>query len=318
MVDVRRRFADAVCVALTATATRACSRTSSRSLHFSDSQTFIASFDRPNLQLSSAPAWDGVRQIIAFLTEHKEESGIIYCNTRKQVEELTAQLAETGLPVVAYHAGLDDAVRAANQRRFLTEDGCVAVATIAFGMGINKPDVRFVVHYNLPGSIEHYYQQIGRAGRDGLPAHCLLLYHPKDVSTHYFHIEEGAPEERPGRVARLQAMDRFARTRGCRRAPLLAYFGDHAVACTACDNCLAGGEQAPTTDVTLEAQKFLSCVRRTGEQFGIGYVVDVLRGSHRREITARHHDRLSTHGVGKEHTRPRCGANWRRSSCCKG
>jgi ATP-dependent DNA helicase RecQ len=161
-------------------------------LHFSESQTFVASFDRPNLHLSVRPRGDGVRQLLRFLAEHKEESGIVYCNTRKQVDEVDSRLEMEGVAVVAYHAGLENNVRAANQRRFLTEDGCIAVATIAFGMGINKPDVRFVVHYTMPGSIEHYYQQIGRAGRDGLPAHCLLLYHPQDLSTHYFHIEEGA------------------------------------------------------------------------------------------------------------------------------
>ena len=310
LVDVRRRFADAVCVALTATATPRVQEDIQQSLHFERSQTFIASFNRPNLLLAVRPRDDGARQIIAFLTEHKEESGIIYCNTRKQVEELTAQLAETGLPVVAYHAGLDDAVRTRNQRRFLSEDGCIAVATIAFGMGINKPDVRFVVHYNLPGSIEHYYQQIGRAGRDGLPAHCLLLYHPKDLGTHYFHIEEGAATERAGRSARLQAMDRLARTRTCRRTPLLDYFGEQhtAATCNACDNCLAGSDDAPVADVTLEAQKFLSCVKRTREQFGAGYVIDVLRGSRRREILARHHDELSTYAIGKDHD----ARTWRR------
>ncbi|HHW88667.1 MAG TPA: DNA helicase RecQ, partial [Chloroflexi bacterium] len=303
LLSARRHFPQAVCLAVTATATPRVQQDIKQMLHFSDSQTFIASFDRPNLFLSVRPRSNGVRQLLRFLAEHKDESGIVYCNTRREVDEVTARLTQAGILAVAYHAGLEHNVRAANQRRFLTEDGCVAVATIAFGMGINKPDVRFVVHYNLPGSIEHYYQQIGRAGRDGLPAHCLLLYHPQDVSTHYLHIEEGAAAERPGRVARLQAMERFARTRGCRRTPLLAYFGEQAPAetCGACDNCLAGSAHAPTVDVTLEAQKFLSCVRRTGERFGVSYVVDVLRGSHRREITARRHDRLSTHGIGREH-----------------
>ena len=306
ILGARRHFPQAVCLAATATATPRVQQDIKRMLHFSDSQTFVASFDRPNLHLSVRPRGDGVRQLLRFLADHKEESGIVYCNTRKQVDALVSRLKAEGISAVAYHAGLENAARAANQRRFLTEDGCVAVATIAFGMGINKPDVRFVVHYTMPGSIEHYYQQIGRAGRDGLPAHCLLLYDPKDLSTHYFHIEEGAAHERPGRLARLQAMDRFARTRECRRAPLLAYFGEtmHEARCQACDNCLAGGASAPTADVTIEAQKFLSCVRRTGEQFGIGYVVDVLRGSHRREIVARRHDQLSTHGVGKEHAAP--------------
>lgn len=309
LLGARRRFPQAVCLAVTATATPRVQQDIKQMLHFSDSQTFVASFDRPNLHLSVRPRSDGVRQLLRFLAEHKEESGIVYCNTRKQVDELVSRLAAEGVAVVAYHAGLDNEARATNQRRFLNEDGCVAVATIAFGMGINKPDVRFVVHYNLPGSIEHYYQQIGRAGRDGLPAHCLLLYHPQDLSTHYFHIEEGAPKERPGRVARLQAMDRFARTRKCRRAPLLAYFGEvmHDARCQACDNCLAGSESSPTVDVTIEAQKFLSCVKRTGERFGISYVVDVLRGSHRREIVAQRHDQLPTHGVGKEHA----AAVWR-------
>jgi ATP-dependent DNA helicase RecQ len=306
LLGARRHFPQVVCLAVTATATPRVQQDIKRMLHFSDSQTFVASFDRPNLHLSVRPRGDGVRQLLRFLAGHREESGIIYCNTRKQVDELVSRLEVEGVAVVAYHAGLENDVRAANQRRFLTEDGCVAVATIAFGMGINKPDVRFVVHYTIPGSIEHYYQQIGRAGRDGLPAHCLLLYHPRDLGTHYFHIEEGAANERPGRVARLQAMDRFARTRECRRAPLLAYFGEerHDTRCQACDNCLAGSESLPTADVTIEAQKFLSCVKRTGEQFGIGYIVDVLRGSHRREIVARRHNQLSTHGVGKEHAAP--------------
>jgi len=310
LVAVRRRFAHAVCVALTATATPRVQEDIQQSLHFARSQTFVASFNRPNLFLAVRPRDDGVRQIVAFLAEHKEESGIIYCNTRKQVEDLTAQLAAAGLPAVAYHAGLDDAVRAKNQRRFLSEDGCIAVATIAFGMGINKPDVRFVVHHNLPNSIEHYYQQIGRAGRDGLPAYCLLLYHPKDLGTHYFHIEEGAASERPGRAARLQAMDRLAHTRTCRRIPLLEYFGEQLAAakCGACDNCQAGSKDAPLSDVTLEAQKFLSCVKRTRERFGPGYIIDVLRGSRRREILARHHDQLSTYAIGKEHD----AYTWRR------
>ncbi|MBE2236297.1 MAG: DNA helicase RecQ [Caldilineaceae bacterium] len=310
LVGVRQRFADAVCIALTATATPRVQEDIQHSLHFARSQTFLASFNRPNLLLAVRPRDDGAGQIIAFLADHKEESGIVYCNTRKQVEEVTAQLEVAGLPVVAYHAGLDNDTRAANQRRFLSEDGCIAVATIAFGMGINKPDVRFVVHHNLPNSIEHYYQQIGRAGRDGLPAHCLLLYHPKDLGTHYFHIEEGAAAERAGRTARLQAMDRLARTRTCRRTPLLDYFGEAAAAegCGACDNCLRGGDDAPVTDVSLEAKKFLSCVWRTGQQFGAGYVVDVLRGSRRREILARHHDQLSTYAIGQEHD----ARTWRR------
>lgn len=304
LLDVRRRFPEAVCIAVTATAPPHVQQDIQQMLHFSDSQTFIASFNRPNLFLSVRPRNDGLQQLLDFLENYPEQSGIIYCSTRREVDKLVEFLTQKGLPVVAYHAGLEDSVRAANQRRFLTEDGCIAVATIAFGMGINKPDIRFVVHYNLPASIEHYYQQIGRAGRDGLPAHCLLLYHPKDLGTHYFHIEQGAPAERAGRIARLQALDRFVRTRGCRRIPLLAYFGEQPSSeeCNACDNCLRGSDDFPVIDVTVEAQKFLSCVKRTGEQFGIHYIVDVLRGSQRHEIVSRGHDQLSTYGIGKEHS----------------
>jgi ATP-dependent DNA helicase RecQ len=304
LLDVRRRFPEAVCIAVTATAPPYVQQDIKQILHFSDSQTFIASYNRPNLFLSVRPRQDGFRQLLNFLENYPEESGIIYCSTRRQVDELVKYLCQKDLRAVAYHAGLENSERAANQRRFLIEDGCIAVATIAFGMGINKPDVRFVVHYNLPASIEHYYQQIGRAGRDGLPAHCLLLYHPKDLETHYFHIEQGASTERAGRIARLQAIDRFARTRGCRRIPLLNYFGEQISIeeCEACDNCLKGSSDFPVSDVTIEAQKFLSCVKRTGEQFGISYIVDVLRGSQRRQITARRHDQLSTYGIGKEHS----------------
>lgn len=304
LIDVRRRFPEAVCIAVTATTPPHVQRDIQQMLHFNDSQTFIASFNRPNLFLSVRPRSDGLQQVLDFLKNYPEQSGIIYCSTRQQVDDLVESLSQKGLPVVAYHAGLEDSVRAANQRRFLTEDGCIAIATIAFGMGINKPDVRFVVHYNLPSSIEHYYQQIGRAGRDGLPAHCLLLYHPKDLGTHYFHIEQGAATERAGRMARLQAMDRFVRTRDCRRIPLLTYFGEQPLSekCNACDNCLRGSNDFPVSDVTIEAQKFLSCVKRTGEQFGIHYIIDVLRGSQRRKIVARGHNQLSTYGIGKEHS----------------
>jgi len=309
LVGVRQRFAQAVCVALTATATPRVQEDIQQSLHFAHSQTFVASFNRPNLFLTVRPRDDGARQIIAFLADHKEESGIIYCNTRKQVEELTARLVEAGLPAVAYHAGLDDAVRARNQRRFLNEDGCIAVATIAFGMGINKPNVRFVVHYNLPASIEQYYQEIGRAGRDGLRADCLLLHHAQDVVLLSKMIDEGAAEERAGRGARLQAMVRYAQMRSCRRPPLLRYFGEERAAaeCGFCDNCTSPAHERAQTDVTEAARKFFACVQHTGQVFGSSHIIDVLRGSRGQRVLDRRHDRLPDYNTGREHS----SAEWR-------
>ena len=306
LLGARRRFPQAICLAVTATATPRVQEDIKQILGFGESQTYIASFNRANLYLSVRPrgSGKGIRELLRFLEKHKGESGIVYCNTRRQVDDLVERIQKEGFSVVAYHAGLEPETRTANHRRFLNEDGCIAVATVAFGMGVNKPDVRFVVHYTMPASIEQYYQQIGRAGRDGLPASCLLLYHPQDLSTHYFHIEKGAAKQRPGRVARLQAMERFVRTIECRRIPLLTYFGEtpKETKCQACDNCLTCSDAIPKIDVTIQAQKFLSCVKRTGERFGIGYVIDILRGSRRREIIAQRHHQLSTYNIGKEHS----------------
>jgi ATP-dependent DNA helicase RecQ len=306
LLPVRARHPQAVCIALTATATPRVQRDIQQSLGFSDAGTFIASFNRENLFLGVQPRVDGLRQILAFLDDHRDQSGIIYCSTRRQVDTLAAQLGAHGYSVVPYHAGLDDQTRRANQSLFIRDEVQVIVATVAFGLGINKSNVRFVLHFNLPESIESYYQQIGRAGRDGLPADCLLLHSPGDATTIRYLIEQhSTPAERPGKEARLQALQRFVQADGCRRGPILTYFGEDEPVerCATCDNCVGEDDEDEGVDVTIAAQKFLSCVKRTGEIFGVSHIVQVLRGSRNKRLLQWRHDRLTTYGIGKEHPR---------------
>lgn len=303
LVQARHRLPDAVCLAVTATATDRVRRDIKDTLAVGDADEFVSSFDRENLFLSVAHRDDGLAQTLEFLERHRGESGIIYCHTRNQVDELTAQLIANGQDALPYHAGLDYAVRRENQRRFTYDETPIIVATIAFGMGINKSNVRFVLHYNLPKDLESYYQQIGRAGRDGLPADCLLLFSRQDVSTHHVMFDRDDPTQRVAASARLQAMVALAETTDCRRRPLLGYFGETGLpdTCGRCDNCLA--EPVERIDLTIPAQKFLSCVVRTGQLFGAVYIADVLRGSHRKELLERRHDQLSTYGIGGEYSR---------------
>ena len=313
LLDVRRRYRDAVCIALTATATPRVQQDIQASLGFADADVFVASFNRRNLQLAVKPRTGGLNQVLTFLQGHRDQSGIIYCSTRDQVDSLAGQLADRGWPALPYHAGLDDQTRQENQRRFVHDDVAIMVATIAFGMGINKSNVRFVLHYNLPKDVESYYQEIGRSGRDGLPADCLLLFSQGDVGTIMYFINEGAAHERPGRTARLQALVRYAQGGHCRREPLLAYFGEafHGP-CNACDSCLkpAAGEtpEAGQLDVTAQARLLLSCARETGQIFGAAHLIDILCGSQNKRVLSKRHDRLTLYGSGKE-TRKR---DWRR------
>jgi ATP-dependent DNA helicase RecQ len=301
IVEVRKRFPNAVCLALTATATSRVRQDIRSTLKFSNTNEFIASFDRENLYIEVSPKTDANAQTVKMLQRYKDQSGIIYCFSRRQVDELAAYLASKGYSARPYHAGLDDAERRRNQEAFIRDDAQIIVATIAFGMGINKPNVRFVIHYDLPKSIEGYYQEIGRAGRDGLPAHCLLLYNYSDVAKLNYFIEQKTGDEQRIAMQHLNAIVRYAEDEiTCRRKPLLNYFGETYAAdnCSSCDNCTSA--PATLTDVTVPAQKFLSCVKRADEKFGAGHIADILLGSKNEKILRWGHEKLSTHGIGAE------------------
>jgi ATP-dependent DNA helicase RecQ len=304
IIEVRKRFPDAVCLALTATATTRVRQDIRTTLKFSNTNEFVASFNRENLYIEVQPKRDADVQTIKLLQRYKDQSGIIYCFSRKQVDELSAYLVSKGYSARPYHAGLEDAERRRNQEAFIRDDVQIIVATIAFGMGINKPNVRFVIHYDLPKSIEGYYQEIGRAGRDGLPAHCLLLYSYADVAKLNYFIEQKTGEEQRVAMQHLNAIVRYAEDElTCRRKPLLNYFGESYSAdnCSTCDNCTS----TPTTltDITIPAQKFLSCVKRVDEKFGAGHIADILLGSKNEKVLRWEHDKLSTHGIGTEMNR---------------
>lgn len=304
LVDMRKRFPGAVCLALTATATPRVRSDIKSNLGFLQSNEFIASFNRENLFIEVIPKRDADLQTTGFLEHFKDQSGIIYCFSRKQVDELAGFLSRRGYSVRPYHAGLEDDVRRYNQEAFIRDDAQIIVATIAFGMGINKPNVRFVMHYDLPKSIEGYYQEIGRAGRDGLPAHCLLLYSYADAAKLRYFIDEKQGAERQAAMRHLEAIISYAEDEVvCRRKPLLSYFGETYTeqSCGNCDNCTA--EAVELVDITVPAQKFLSCVKRTGERFGAVHVTRVLLGSKDERILQQGHDRLSTYGIGGELTR---------------
>src|SRR5215207_4360989 len=304
IVEVRKRFPEAVCLALTATATSRVRQDIRSTLKFATTNEFIASFNRENLYIEVAQKRDPYAQTIEMLERYKDQSGIVYCFSRKQVDELAAYLASKGYSVRPYHAGLEDSDRRRNQEAFIRDDAQIIVATIAFGMGINKPNVRFVIHFDLPKSIEGYYQEIGRSGRDGLPAHCLLLYSYSDVAKINYFIDQKEGNERRVAVEHLNAIVRFAEDeRVCRRKPLLSYFGESSSAdnCSNCDNCTSA--PTPLTDITIFAQKFLSCVKRADEKFGAGHIADILLGSENEKVLRWEHNRLSTYGIGKDLTR---------------
>jgi ATP-dependent DNA helicase RecQ len=297
-------FPSAVCIALTATATPRVRADIKRQLLIPDNSEFIASFDRPNLYLEVLPKDNPYQQATRFIQLHPEQSGIIYCLSRKQVDELSSKLSADGYSVVAYHAGLSSAKRNEAQERFIRDDVHIVVATIAFGMGINKPDVRYVLHYDLPKNIEGYYQQIGRAGRDGLSADCLLLFGYGDTGKIRYFIDQ-ISDEQEKRIAtgHLNQMLALAETDTCRRLPLLQYFAEtlQSENCEKCDNCCNDAKQK--SDLTVAAQKFLSCVYRTGERFGASHIIDVLRGSNAEKILQNQHNLLSTYNIGNEYSK---------------
>lgn len=293
-------------MALTATATERVREDIIHQLELQDPVVHVATFNRPNLYYEVRPKQRQSYSELVQIVRQSQGSGIVYCLSRKRVDELAAKLQNEGIAALPYHAGLDNRTRSENQTRFIRDDVQVMVATIAFGMGINKPDVRFVVHYDLPRNIEGYYQESGRAGRDGEPARCTLFFGAGDIKTVEFLISQkvdpttGEPLENEQRIAsqQLRRVVSYAEATECRRIIQLGYFGETFLGhCGNCDNCL---QPKPIEDWTIEAQKFLSCVARVRERFGLNYIIDVLRGSKSQRILQNSHDKLSTYGIGKD------------------
>lgn len=295
-------------MALTATATERVRADIIKHLRLHDPAVFVASFNRPNLTYRVLPKEKPLDQVIAFIRKREDESGIVYCASRAAAERVAEALAGRGYSARPYHAGLTAEERATNQELFLRDDVKIICATIAFGMGINKPNVRWVIHYDLPKNIEGYYQETGRAGRDGLPGDCLLLFSGGDIAkqTHFIDEITDAHEQQVARQ-QLRLMAHYAESAGCRRRELLEYFGETWAIdnCAACDNCL---EPRDTYDGTIHAQKFLSCVYRCRQasRFGVGlnHICEVLTGAETEKIRRWEHDRLSTYGIGKDLSRP--------------
>ena len=301
---LRERFPGVPLVAVTATATKATRAEIVSRLHLTQARQFVASFDRPNIQYRIAPKNDPRRQLLQLLrSEHAGDSGIVYCLARASVEQAAEFLAQNGLVALPYHAGLDARTRGENQARFLREDGVVMVATIAFGMGIDKPDVRFVAHLDLPKSVEGYYQETGRAGRDGLPSTAWLSYGLQDVVQQRKLIDASGGDEahRRRQSQHLDAMLALCETVGCRRVQLLGYFGEQGEPCGNCDTCLAPPE---AWDGTIAAQKLLSAVYRLRserrQRFGAGHVIDILLGKQTPKVTQHGHETLTVFGIGTD------------------
>ncbi len=299
--NFKTSFSSAVCIGLTATPRVQGDIT--LNLKLNRPKKFIASFDRPNLFLQVIPKREPFQQAIDFLNEDKNQSGIIYCFSRKQVDSLHDNLSELGYSTKPYHAGLSDEERNSNQDLFIKDEVQIIIATIAFGMGINKSNVRFVLHYDLPKNLESYYQEIGRSGRDGVRSDCLLLFSYADISKINYFIDQKEDErERLSAKIHLEAMIKYAETEICRRQPLISYFGEvyKIDKCGMCDNCLAEEDGSDKTDVTIYTQKLLSTLKRTGEVFGLNYIIDVLLGNDTDRILSNNHHKLSVFGAGKE------------------
>ncbi|MBS0260236.1 MAG: DNA helicase RecQ [Proteobacteria bacterium] len=294
------RFPDTPRMALTATADEPTRAEILGHLGIEERDAFIAGFDRPNIRYAIMEKDNPRAQLKRFLKDRDAESGIVYCLSKRKVDETAAWLREEGRDALPYHAGMDKATREENQTRFQHGEAVIIVATVAFGMGIDKPDVRFVVHIDLPGSIEAYYQETGRAGRDGLPSDVLMLYGYEDIALRNRFIEESdaADQRKYMERQKLDALLGLAETASCRRQVLLSYFGDRCEPCGNCDTC---AEPPDLFDGAIAAQKLLSCIYRTGERFGQAYVIRVLLGVEDERISRFGHDRITTYGIGKEH-----------------
>ena len=297
---LRSRYPTLPVMALTATATERVRQDILNQLELRQPFTHVASFNRQNLYYEVRPKRrDVYTELIQFIRQHQDESGIIYCLSRKRVDQLTTKLQEDGIAALSYHAGMSDRARATNQTQFLRDDVQIIVATIAFGMGINKSNVRFVVHYDLPKSLEHYYQESGRAGRDGEPSQCILYFSYGDISSIEWMIDQKPnPNEQKIAKQQLQQVIDYAEGMDCRRTIQLGYFGEFfAGDCGNCDRCR---NPEPLEDWTIESQKLLSCVARCEERFGMAHIIQVLRGSKNKKVKQYRHDELSTHGIGKD------------------
>ena len=309
MQRVRDRYPDIPIMGLTATATERVRQDIIQQLTLRNPYIHVASFNRPNLYYEVRPKTKHSFAEVLQIIQKKGGSGIIYCLSRKKVDEVASKLQQSGIQALPYHAGMNDVDRATNQTRFIRDDVQVMVATIAFGMGINKPDVRFVIHYDLPKNLEGYYQESGRAGRDNEPAHCSLFFGYGDVKTIDYIIEQ-KPDPQEQRIARqqLRRVINYAESTDCRRTIQLSYFGDSFPGnCGTCDNCC---NQKPVEDWTIEAMKFLSCVARCQEKFGMNHIIDVLRGSKSQKVLQYQHHQLSTYGIGKD----RSADEWKKLS----
>ncbi|CCD94406.1 ATP-dependent DNA helicase RecQ [Bradyrhizobium sp. ORS 375] len=299
---IAERFPDVPRIALTATADELTRKEIAERLSLTDAPQFVASFDRPNIRYEIVDKHNGPAQLKAFIKErHPGDAGVVYCLSRAKVEDTAAALNEAGITAIPYHAGLDPAVRSRNQDRFINEDGVVVVATVAFGMGIDKPDVRFVAHLDLPKSIEAYYQETGRAGRDGKPSTAWMAYGLSDIVQQRRMIDEstGAEAFKRMSIRKLDALVALAETASCRRKLLLSYFGETPVGenCGNCDNCVSPPKMR---DGKVIAQKLLSCAYRTGQRFGAMHLIDVLVGRATERVRQFGHDQLSVFGIGRE------------------
>jgi len=295
------RFPHVPRVALTATADAPTRKDIIERLQLQEGRTFLGGFDRPNIHYRIAVKDNPKQQLLRFIREHhRGDSGIVYCLSRKTVDETAAWLRTEGFNALPYHAGMTGDERARNQERFLREDSIIMVATIAFGMGIDKPDVRFVAHMTIPRNIEAYYQETGRAGRDGLPANAMMLYGMSDAAMQRSFIETGGAPEQQKRIEyqKLAALLGLCEAARCRRQVMLDYFGDSGKPCNHCDTCQDPPE---TFDGTIAAQKAISCVYRTGQRFGVNYLIDILLGKSNERVEAFGHDKISTFGIGGEH-----------------
>jgi ATP-dependent DNA helicase RecQ len=304
---LHERFPDVPRIALTATADHMTRAEIAQRLQLEDARQFVSSFDRPNIRYSIVEKTNGRKQLLEFITtEHAGDCGIVYCLSRKKVEETAELLNENGIRALPYHAGMEHPKRAANQARFLREENIVMVATIAFGMGIDKPDVRFVCHLDLPKSLEGYYQETGRAGRDGMPASAWMAYGLQDVVLQRRMIDESEADENFKRVlsTKLDSMLGLCETLSCRRMRLLEYFGESSSPCGNCDTCLI---PPVSFDGTVPMQKLLSAIYRVDQRFAAGHVIDVLRGVESERIVQWHHNTLSVYGIGSE----RAEQEWR-------